>query len=458
MKTVTIATEQQYADDAVRASLRDHVLVFKGNRYGLVFVPAGASARQEFQGPLVAGPWAHAFGLATVLTADRSMSSGAEAARNSAAGTEHVVEVGDVVMIEGLAFEVASGRGFRPEYLRLELLNPLTAPDGDEPSRYKPEGAALYDGTPGSGSITRSVAKAAKADRRDWITLLYTSIDHVRTRRTFATLAGAIAFAERKVGPTPELGSHYAVSPDGIGKIEVVRGTALASLFPALTADLSATEEEEQLARRSGPDFDTRDREGRDDEAPLASGSIARRLDNGRRVRIVRQQTGAGRRPRLAYVTEDVLDNHTTILGAEQLQPEPAAEPAGRPLDRVSNASAAAAVRHYLTTVEARLAGEPQDAADWTVIAQQLRAAARLAARRAAGDKRPRLAVITSARLASALQALTDYEPAEMRARTDAAGVTVGRATFDDGGVLRFTFRCPIATVTAADITTTVIK
>ena len=64
------------------------------------------------------------------------------------------------------------------------------------------------------------------------IVVTYTSIDRCYVRRQFRTLAGARAFAEKYVGPTPEMGRTYAVSGDGIGKI-VVRGATLQELFPA---------------------------------------------------------------------------------------------------------------------------------------------------------------------------------------------------------------------------------
>ena len=64
------------------------------------------------------------------------------------------------------------------------------------------------------------------------ISVTYSSIDHFRTTRKFKTLAGAQKFAQRYLGPTPEMGSWYAVSGDGIGKIEA-RGVSLYDLFPA---------------------------------------------------------------------------------------------------------------------------------------------------------------------------------------------------------------------------------
>jgi hypothetical protein len=63
------------------------------------------------------------------------------------------------------------------------------------------------------------------------ITVLYTSIDRCRTRRKFKTLKGAQKFAHHLIGAHPEIGFHYAVSGDGIGKVQVT-GATLAELFP----------------------------------------------------------------------------------------------------------------------------------------------------------------------------------------------------------------------------------
>jgi hypothetical protein len=65
------------------------------------------------------------------------------------------------------------------------------------------------------------------------IKVRYSSIDRFSKVSTFKTLAGARKFAAHWIGETPELGSTYAVSADGIGKI-TVDGATLLDLFPAL--------------------------------------------------------------------------------------------------------------------------------------------------------------------------------------------------------------------------------
>ncbi len=70
------------------------------------------------------------------------------------------------------------------------------------------------------------------------ITVRYSSIDHFSKSRTFKSLAGAQNYARYWVGKTPELGTSYAVSSDGVGKV-TVSGCTLTELFPALAAPKS---------------------------------------------------------------------------------------------------------------------------------------------------------------------------------------------------------------------------
>lgn len=63
------------------------------------------------------------------------------------------------------------------------------------------------------------------------IKVRYKSIDRFSQSRSFKTLKGAQRFAQKWVGPTPELGTWYAVSGDGVGRI-TVEGCSLEDLFP----------------------------------------------------------------------------------------------------------------------------------------------------------------------------------------------------------------------------------
>lgn len=60
--------------------------------------------------------------------------------------------------------------------------------------------------------------------------ITYQSCDGARKTRTFKTLAGARKFAQEWVGKNPEMGSRYAISGDGIGKI-TAEGVELRALF-----------------------------------------------------------------------------------------------------------------------------------------------------------------------------------------------------------------------------------
>ncbi len=63
------------------------------------------------------------------------------------------------------------------------------------------------------------------------IKVRYSTIDRFTETRKFKTLDGARKFAQNWIGRHPEIGGHYAVSGDGIGKI-TVSGATLADLFP----------------------------------------------------------------------------------------------------------------------------------------------------------------------------------------------------------------------------------
>jgi len=62
------------------------------------------------------------------------------------------------------------------------------------------------------------------------IAVTYSSIDGVHKHRKFKTLARARAFATKWVGEHPTIGSTYAVSDDGVGKV-MVDGVSLFTLF-----------------------------------------------------------------------------------------------------------------------------------------------------------------------------------------------------------------------------------
>jgi hypothetical protein len=74
------------------------------------------------------------------------------------------------------------------------------------------------------------------------IRVSYQSIDRFTQTKTYKTLKGAQRFAQHWVGAHPEIGTGYAVSGDGVGKITVI-GATLHELFPR--------EDEGELLRQS---------------------------------------------------------------------------------------------------------------------------------------------------------------------------------------------------------------
>lgn len=63
------------------------------------------------------------------------------------------------------------------------------------------------------------------------IKIKYSSVDGYLQRKSFKSLKGARKYAQERIGTYPEMGSTYAVSGDGIGKIEVIEGVTLRQLF-----------------------------------------------------------------------------------------------------------------------------------------------------------------------------------------------------------------------------------
>ena len=62
------------------------------------------------------------------------------------------------------------------------------------------------------------------------IKVSYLACDGYKKTRSFRTLKGARAFAENWVGKSPDFGSFYAVSSDGVGRV-TVSGVTLRELF-----------------------------------------------------------------------------------------------------------------------------------------------------------------------------------------------------------------------------------
>ena len=67
--------------------------------YGICFIPKGAEGRQVFQGPMVPGPWASTFGLATVIAAG-GRGTGYDVEQGKLAGQVIEAEPGDRLVLD----------------------------------------------------------------------------------------------------------------------------------------------------------------------------------------------------------------------------------------------------------------------------------------------------------------------------------------------------------------------
>lgn len=66
--------------------------------------------------------------------------------------------------------------------------------------------------------------------KKEDITVRVSTLDHHSESRHFVTIPGARAYAARWVGRSPEMGSTYAVSGDGVARVTVL-GISLKELF-----------------------------------------------------------------------------------------------------------------------------------------------------------------------------------------------------------------------------------
>jgi len=91
-------------------------------RFGICFVAEDQEARQEFEGPLVPGPWAQTFGLCTAICSDPSQNTSAVSERNIEAGIEAVVADGDLIQIDQHLFRIEIYRDFSQLRMNLHLV------------------------------------------------------------------------------------------------------------------------------------------------------------------------------------------------------------------------------------------------------------------------------------------------------------------------------------------------
>lgn len=91
---------------------RDLSLKGTYRRFGVGAIPRGQSGRKEHGGAMVEGPWAFAFGLASVLSASKAMRERDAAQR----AQDIVVEDGSELLIDGVWYTV---RVERREFIKL---------------------------------------------------------------------------------------------------------------------------------------------------------------------------------------------------------------------------------------------------------------------------------------------------------------------------------------------------
>ena len=97
------------------------------------------------------------------------------------------------------------------------------------------------------------------------IKIRYSAVDGFSKRKSFKSLKGARKYAIEMLGKYPSFGSYYAVSDDGVGKIEVIEGVALRSLFGDEAAAIAAEVEGDEA-----PGFDS---PSRNDEYFMSGGA-----------------------------------------------------------------------------------------------------------------------------------------------------------------------------------------
>jgi hypothetical protein len=86
-------------------------------RFQIGYVDPTGSCRREYQGEILPGPYAYAYGLATCIASDPRMGTAAEVAANEARGLEVAVEDGDIIR---LGWELFRVRYLRDQWIELD--------------------------------------------------------------------------------------------------------------------------------------------------------------------------------------------------------------------------------------------------------------------------------------------------------------------------------------------------
>lgn len=107
MAKITVKlTPSRYTEDGADSWTAETRITVNGTltRFGLGYVGPRGVCRREYQGPILAGPYAYAYGLAAVI--DYHGGTGAERARNIDAGLEFDLNVGDFLEFNGEEFRI----------------------------------------------------------------------------------------------------------------------------------------------------------------------------------------------------------------------------------------------------------------------------------------------------------------------------------------------------------------
>ena len=80
-------------------------------------------------------------------------------------------------------------------------------------------------------AVARAIIAERPAVAAPKITLYFTAVDGCASIKTYDTVEAAQTAAHERVGEYPSLGAGYAISDDGVVKVEAV-GVSLAKLFP----------------------------------------------------------------------------------------------------------------------------------------------------------------------------------------------------------------------------------
>ena len=115
-----LSTEPNFAGQIARKVLTKLTIKGSYSWSGIGYVAKGETGRKEFNGPLVAGPWAYGFALCHVI--DNHGGTGAEMDRLREQGLLHEVEGGERIRVAGTLYQVRIQRSGRDAWVHLDAV------------------------------------------------------------------------------------------------------------------------------------------------------------------------------------------------------------------------------------------------------------------------------------------------------------------------------------------------